>query len=119
MIDARELGARLRHRRLGLGLPLRKAAQAAGVSAATFSRVERGNHVPDPQNLMKLATWAGVELDELRTHERRPIPEMSASTPEAVALHLRADPSLSEEDAEMLAAVFRAAYAAVVSRVEG
>lgn len=118
--DASELGARVRHRRLGLGLPLRKAAEAAGVSPATLSRVERGDHIPDPENLVKLTAWAGVNLEELRS-DNGPQPDWheTASTPEAVALHLRADRSLSAQDAEMLAAVFRAAYDAVAKRGDG
>ena len=113
-IDPAKLAARLRDRRLGLRMPLRKAAEDAGVSPATFSRVERGHHIPEAENLLKLAAWAGVRFDELRptgSERGRPIhPNEPASTPEAVAMHLRADRKLSPEDATILAEVFRTAY---------
>lgn len=113
-IDPAKLGARLRDRRLGLRLPVRQAAKEAGVSPATFSRVERGHHTPDGENLLKLAAWAGVRLDELRptgARREKPVhPNEPASTPEAVAMHLRADRKLEPEDAAILADIFRSAY---------
>jgi transcriptional regulator with XRE-family HTH domain len=113
-IDADKLAERLRFRRLGLHLPLRKAAIEAGVSPATFSRVERGGHLPERENLLRLLRWADINLDEVRSdapaaehpgHHGEP-----ESTPEAVALHLRADPDLSPQDARVLAELFRSAY---------
>lgn len=112
-LDPGELGARVRHRRLGLSLTVRKAAQEAGVSAATFSRVERGDHLPDRENLLRLTAWAHVEMSELQ--KQRPVVKQGnrspkRSLPEDVALHLRADPHLTPGDAEMLANLFRSAY---------
>jgi transcriptional regulator with XRE-family HTH domain len=117
LIDPKRLGARLRDRRLGLGLSVREAAEQAKVSAATFSRVERGDHLPDSGNLVKLARWAGVRLEEVttdwapRASRRKGKP---ASTPEAVAVHLRADRKLSPADASVLAEIFRSAYEALL-----
>ena len=112
-LDAAELGARLRHRRLAARLTVREAARQAEVSAATFSRVERGDHLPERENLLKLADWAGIRLRELqlgpdaRPRSRR---NLTQPLPETVALHLRADRALKPEDAEMLANLFRTAY---------
>ena len=44
------------HRR-GLGLRLRAAAKEIGISAATLSRIERGEK-PDIDNFVKICIWA-------------------------------------------------------------
>lgn len=46
------------------GVSLRDAAKAAGISAATLSRVERG-HVPDLLNALKLSEFYGYPLTVL------------------------------------------------------
>jgi transcriptional regulator with XRE-family HTH domain len=112
-INAAELASRLREKRLARGLSLRQAAQEAGVSPTTFSRVERGDHLPDRENLLQLANWVGVTLEQVAsppadhdvvTHSP------GESTVEAVALHLRADKDLDPKDAQILMEVFRVAY---------
>ena len=112
-IDAAEFASRLREKRLAKGLSLRQAAQEAGVSATTFSRVERGDHLPDRENLLQLANWVGLTLEQVAstpadhnvvTHGP------GESTVEAVALHLRADKDLDPKDAQILMDVFRVAY---------
>ncbi len=112
-IDAAEFASRLREKRLAKGLSLRQAAQEAGVSATTFSRVERGDHLPDRENLLQLANWVGLTLEQVAstpadhnvvTHGP------GESTVEAVALHLRADKDLDPKDAQILMEVFRVAY---------
>lgn len=112
-IDAAEFASRLREKRLSRGLSLRQAAQEVGVSATTFSRVERGDHLPDRENLLQLANWLGVTLEQVATtpadHDvvtHSP----GESTVEAVALHLRADKDLDPKDARILMEVFRVAY---------
>jgi len=112
-IDAAEFASRLREKRLAYGLSLRRAAQETGVSATTFSRVERGDHLPDRENLLQLANWAGVTLDQVAQdrHEHQVITHgPDESTIEAVALHLRADKDLDPMDARILMEVFRVAY---------
>jgi transcriptional regulator with XRE-family HTH domain len=112
-IDAAELGARIRHRRLSRRMTVREAAHGARVSPATFSRVERGDHLPERENLLKLAEWADIKLAELQLgSDARPRPprRLTKPLPETVALHLRADRELKPEDAEMLADLFRTAY---------
>lgn len=112
-INAAEFASRLREKRLALSLSLRQAAQEAGVSATTFSRVERGDHLPDRENLLQLANWAGVTLEQVAstpTDRDVIIHSPGESTVEAVALHLRADKDLDPRDAQVLMEVFRAAY---------
>jgi transcriptional regulator with XRE-family HTH domain len=112
-LNAADLGARIRHRRLASRLTVRQAAKQAGVSAATFSRVERGDHLPERENLLKLAEWASIHLKDLQLGaDARPRPpsQLKHPLPETVALHLRADKALKPDDAEMLADLFRTAY---------
>lgn len=127
-LDVDELALRVREKRLARGLSVRQAAQEANVSPTTFSRVERGAHLPDRENLLNLARWVGISLDELQhhgrgarddRHERNVIVHRPGeSTSEAVALHLRADKDLSPEDARILMEVFRAAYENLKGRHE-
>ena len=123
IIDPVDLGDRVRAKRRSKQLSIREAAAEIGVSAPTLSRVERGA-LPDRQNLLRLARWAGVRIDPvLHTDARRArnalIHDPGASTPEAVELHLRADKNLSRDDAEALAEMFRVAYKALSSRRYG
>ena len=112
-IDAAEFASRLREKRLARGLSLRQAAQEAGVSATTFSRVERGDHLPDRENLLQLANWAGVTLEQVASAPSKHdvvVHNLGESTVESVALHLRADKDLDPKDAQILMEVFRVAY---------
>jgi transcriptional regulator with XRE-family HTH domain len=116
-IDPATLAHRVRSRRLGQRKRLREAANDAGISPATFSRLERGDYMPGRESLLKVAKWLDVSVDELASGEsltkHRGEPE---STPEAVALHLRADKRLSPDDAAVLEKVFRSTYDALVTR---
>lgn len=112
-IDAAEFASRLREKRLAKGLSLRQAAQEAGVSATTFSRVERGDHLPDRENLLQLANWVGVTFEQVASAPGKHdvvIHGSGESTVESVALHLRADKDLDPKDAQILMEVFRVAY---------
>jgi transcriptional regulator with XRE-family HTH domain len=119
-IDPASLARRIRERRLTVGKRIREAAEDAEVSPATLSRLERGDYVPGRENLLKIAAWLGVTVDELTAtghaakHEGEP-----ESTPEAVALHLRADKKLTPDDAAVLEQVFRSAYNALAKRKTG
>lgn len=121
IIDPVELGDRVRAKRRSRELNIRDAAKEIGISAPTLSRVERGAHLPDGQNLLRVARWAGVRIDPvLHTDSRRlrnaAVHDPGAPTTEAVELHLRADKNLSREDAEALAKMFRVAYEALSGR---
>jgi transcriptional regulator with XRE-family HTH domain len=120
LIDAVELGDRVRAKRRSKKLSIREAAEEVGVSAPTISRVERG-HLPERENLLRLARWAGVRIDPVlhdKASRRRNVVVHApdASTVEAVELHLRADKNLSRDDAEALSEMFRLAYDALSAK---
>lgn len=116
-IDPASLARRVRDRRLSTNKGIREAAADADISPATLSRIERGDYVPGRENLLKIASWLGITLDDLTAggqaakHHGEP-----ESTPEAVAIHLRADRKLSSSDAAVLEQVFRTAYNALAKR---
>jgi transcriptional regulator with XRE-family HTH domain len=94
-------------------LGVRQAAKAAGISAATFSRLGRGlsTALPDVATLTKLANWLGVSVGELLGSN--PISESTLhqnTIPEIVEVHLRADKNLSPETANALAEMFKSLY---------
>lgn len=95
-------------------LGVREAAKAASISAATFSRLERGVSatLPDVRTLEKLARWLGVTLNDLVGEQEAGTsgPPPQASTPEVVEVHLRADKNLTPETARALAEMFKALY---------
>lgn len=109
-IDPELLAARIRAKRRSSNLSLRAAAKHLDISPATLSRVESGTHLPDRENLLKLARWAQVPLETGSRARTRDVHEPNASTLEAVELHLRADKRLAEDDAEMLVEILRTAY---------
>src|SRR5688500_5733956 len=120
LIDAIELAKRVRAKRRSKKLSIREAAEEVGVSAPTISRVERG-HLPERENLLRLARWAGVRIDpvlhDTKSRRRNAVVHgPDASTVEAVELHLRADKHLSRDDAEALSEMFRLAYDALSAK---
>lgn len=114
-VDPADLGARVRAKRQGLNWSLRQAAEELGVSAATLTRVESGNHLPDRKNLFELARWVGMDLGS-GPGEPQQLHSPDATTVEAITLHLRADPDLQAEDAEMLVDIMQTAYERLRSR---
>jgi transcriptional regulator with XRE-family HTH domain len=110
-VDAAQLAARVRAKRDAQKLSLRAAAKELGMSAATLSRVESGNHLPDRDHLLSLADWAGLPLGAAtRQLRNQAVHGDGASTMEAVELHLRADENLDPGDAEILVRLVRTAY---------
>ena len=61
-LQIEQLGALVAGRREKDGLNLREAAELAGVSFNTLSRVERG-HTPDLNSFRKIVDWLGVPAD--------------------------------------------------------
>ena len=105
-LDLPELGVLLRDRRGRLSI--RQAAEDAGVSFSTLSRVEAG-HQPDLATFLRLCAWLGVEP----TRFLLPTASRPSTTIDAVTQHLTADPRLGTEAAETIAAVVRDMYAAL------
>jgi transcriptional regulator with XRE-family HTH domain len=110
-VDAEQLATRVRAKRTAEQLSLRAAAKMLGMSAATLSRVESGEHLPERDHLLRLAEWAGLSLGAPppRRHKEH-IHSDDAGTVEAVELHLRADKDLDPDDAEILVELVRTAY---------
>lgn len=107
------LGSLLRSRRKEAGLSVRQAAEDAGVSFSTVTRVESGAQ-PDLATFVKLCAWLRVRPEEFfLTGGRR-----ERSTVDAVVQHLYADPALDSGAAERIASVVRDLYGALASRSE-
>jgi transcriptional regulator with XRE-family HTH domain len=88
-------------------LSLRRAADAAKCSPATFSRLlsGTGESVPDTATLNALAKWLNVNTAAF-DRSRRP----STASIADVQVHLHALPDLKHEDAELIMGVVRHLY---------
>ena len=111
-ISAAEFAARLSARRRERRISLREAAAELGVSAATLSRVERSDYLPERDNLFKLLAWLGLAGGQQPAEPHPP----GASTLEAIELHLHADAQLSALDAHAIAQMVRLAYERLSNR---
>lgn len=112
-IEVGDLGRRIRDKRRAASQSIRKAADEAGVSFSTLSRVEAGAQ-PDLATFLKLCAWLGVAPESFFVvGPRRP-----EDTVEEVTRHLVADPGLSRDAAEQIARVVRDMHHALATRVE-
>ena len=64
-------GARVRAQRMRLGMTLDELAAATGVSRATLSNIERGEHSPSLTKATDVARTLGVSLAQLLGEEER------------------------------------------------
>jgi len=73
-----------------------------------FTRMSRGQ-TPDVDTLLTLSAWLGVPLE---TYARGEVvaPDSRSQTLESIQSFLRADEALSEESADAITSVLRAAY---------
>jgi transcriptional regulator with XRE-family HTH domain len=107
------LGALILAKRQADGLGLRAAAEQSGVSPSTLSRLERGVGAwPDAEIMAKLSTWLNVSVGDLLFGEDVTMFEGAEkmTTPDIIAVHLRADKNLTREEADALAELLRLAY---------
>ena len=109
-LEVTRFGKRLREVRKQRGLTLHEVSQLVGVPVSTISRIERGDSENvESNNLLALSRWAALPLDLFL-----PAPKtqnaISASVPDVVELHLRADKALNSTTAAILSKMFRAAY---------
>lgn len=110
-IDTVELANRVKAKREDEDLSLRAAASKLGMSAATISRVESGDYLPQRDHLLVLADWVGLSLDRSpRRGASRAVHGEDAGTLEAIELHLRADKELQPDDADILVDLVKTAY---------
>ena len=110
-LNVEALAATLRERRTSAGSSMRRAAEAAGISFMTLSRVEAGGQ-PDLATFLRLCAWLRVPPE---TFFITGAPR-EATTPDVVAKHLLADPLLEREAASRIAAIVRDMYAVLASR---
>jgi len=102
-------------------LSLREAAEKAGVSAPTLSRIRqkrRNGPRPDVDTLVKVIRWVGVPIDKIVgvSAAENSFPSPRRNTMEEIEVHLRADKNLSAEAAEAIARMVRVAYAQFASK---
>lgn len=116
-VRKRGLAEAVRVGRREQGLTLRQAGEACGVSAATIMRIERGGGF-DLDTLAKVCAWLNMApepfVSETQGKPRREDKELS--TPEAVAVYLRADPNLDDRTAQLLVETFRELYRSLAKR---
>ena len=92
---------------------VRAAAVDAGVSSATFSRVENG-HMPDLRTFAKLCTWLGRDPREFLGTESG---ENTTPEPRAV-VHFKKKKTVKVETANALGELILAAQRAIRARDE-
>jgi transcriptional regulator with XRE-family HTH domain len=109
-LDTTALAQQLRDRR-GAHLSVRRAADDAGVSFMTFSRVEAGSQ-PDLATFLKLCAWLRVAPETFFIRGVR----RDTNTVEAVTRHLVTDPALDREAAQRIAGVVRDLYTALAHK---
>ena len=110
-VDPVELANRVKAKREDEDLSLRAAASELGMSAATISRVESGDYLPQRDHLLVLADWVGLSLDRSPKAGAGPaVHGEHAGTLEAMKLHLRADKELQPDDADILVDLVKTAY---------
>jgi transcriptional regulator with XRE-family HTH domain len=109
-IAVEALGRRVRERRGQLSI--RQAAEDAGVSFSTLSRVEAGAQ-PDLATFLRLCAWLGEPPERFF----RPNAQRTADTLDQVTSHLMADPRLSTDAAERIVGVVRDLYDALARDV--
>lgn len=107
-LDVAQLGSMLRQHRGSLSL--RQAAESAGVSFSTFTRVESGSQ-PDLTSFTLLCAWLGVPPSQFfvsgAAREMEPIEE--------VISHLSSDPRLAPAAASRIADMLRSMYEALAT----
>ena len=109
-LDLSQLARLLRDRRGTLSQ--RQAADKAGVSFSTFSRVEAGAQ-PDLASFTRLCAWLGEPPSRFFT----PVAPRRSEPLEAVIAHLTADPRLSSESSNLLIGTLQNLYEALASEV--
>lgn len=110
-LDVTQLGLMLREHRGDLSL--RKAAEAAGVSFSTFTRVESGSQ-PDLSSFTALCAWMGVPPSRFFV----PTAERESEPLDDVIFHLRNDPRLDPEASASIASILRQMYSNLAKQQE-
>ena len=103
-----ELGTLVREKRRDLGV--RAAAAEAGISTATFSRIENGQ-IPDLATFAKICRWLGQDPKQFLG-----LPEEKPEKPPAAYVHFKKDIAINPKTAESLAKLILVADKALRDR---
>lgn len=104
-LDLSALASQIRERRRSADLSVRQAADEAGISFMTLSRVEKGSQ-PDLATFVQLCAWLRVAPETFFSAG----PRRETNTVDAVARHLAQDPRLDRRAAERIAAMVHDMY---------
>jgi transcriptional regulator with XRE-family HTH domain len=107
-LDRDRLATYMRNKMANEKLSLRKAADLAGCSPATLSRLLGGQdneYMPDTATLSAIAKWLSKDLSDFE-RTKRP----ATKSLEEVAIHLHALPDLAPEDAQFIMSVVQLLY---------
>lgn len=83
----------IKKKRAGRGI--REAAEEIGISAATLSRVERGN-LPDLETFKRICRWVEVDPGQVLGYQ-------PASNASVVRVHFKKESTMKEDTAKALA----------------
>lgn len=105
--DVAAFYAALDAQRRVLNMTWKQVAAVTGVSASTLTRMAQGRR-PDVDGLAALSKWAGLDPAAYTRggSEQQGQPEPMAM----ISTYLRSDPHLTQEDAQALEEIIRAAY---------
>lgn len=105
--DAEAFYTALDNQRQSKNITWKQVAKQAEVSASTLTRMAQGKR-PDVDSMAALAAWSGLSTDTFIQHTDAD--NLKSDTLPAMTAYLRADSNLSEQSAEAIAAILRAAY---------
>lgn len=89
------------------GLTWRRLAEASGIPASTFSRMNKGNgRMPDSNNLAAIASWGGLSLDDYVVDRM----QMHRPRREQIMGLILSDPALEASERQALSQVVRLWY---------
>jgi transcriptional regulator with XRE-family HTH domain len=107
-LDRERLATYIRNKMADEKLSLRKAAELAGCSPATFSRIlgdETDGYMPDTTTLNAIAKWLNKDLSAFA-----PTNLVAPKSLADVAVHLHALPDLAPADAQFIMNVVQLLY---------
>ena len=109
------LATKLKNKRGNRGLR-ELAKEIGGVSASTLSRIEQGK-LPDLERFFKICKWLEVKPETFMNDVTNiELSEAEEKIQEKIAVHLRADKTLSKETAEALIKMINLAYNSETSK---
>ncbi|MBE9064101.1 helix-turn-helix domain-containing protein [cf. Phormidesmis sp. LEGE 11477] len=105
--DAEAFYTALDDQRRSKDMTWKQVAKEAEVSASTLTRMAQGKR-PDVDSMAALAAWSGLSTDAFIKHAD--VDKLKSDSLPAMTAYLRADSNLSEQSADAIEAILRAAY---------